>query len=242
MKIGILATSVLTEKNLVQFGDLPSMFATLLSGQDSRLDFETFDVCFDVFPASSNLCDAWIVTGSPRSAYEKLPWMVRLEDFIRQTIAANIPMVGFCFGHQIMAQAMGGTVAKEANKEWGIAVHNYQVMLEGAPRPKWMDGEATSFALQASHEDQVTALSSAIKRIGGNAFCPNGLLLYGKSGLSMQLHPELSAGFISELIDMRRGRSMSDEEADAALTQVDKPVDDQMVARWIVNFMRELAA
>lgn len=242
MKIGILATSALNEDLAARFGDLPSMFAKLLSPQDSSLTFETFAVFQDVFPSTIKACDAWLVTGSPNSSYERLPWMLELEDFIRQTLAAGIPMVGICFGHQIMAQAMGGRVEKERQGKWGISVHDYSLSLNGSERPGWMDGDATRFALQASHQDQVTALPEGAERIAGNDFCPNGMMLYGKAGLSMQLHPELPADFISFLIENRRGSAMDDADADAAVIRVADPVDDQLIARWIVNFMKSARA
>ena len=242
MKIGILATSALKEDLAARYGDLPSMFAELLTPQDASLAFETFNVFQGDMPPKPDACDAWLVTGAPESAYDRLPWMLVLEDFIRATLAADIPMVGICFGHQIMAQALGGTVAKEANGKWGMAVNGYSLYLEGEERPDWMDGQASQFALQASHQDQVIELPEGAKRIAGNDFCPNGMLLYGKSGLSMQLHPELPADFISFLIENRRGDSMNDEDADKAAKQVADPVDDQLVARWIVNFMKTAKA
>lgn len=242
MKIGILATSALNEDLSARFGDLPSMFENLLSPQDQALTFETFLVCAGEMPPSSDHCDAWLVTGSPNSAYERLPWMLELEAFIRTTLAADIPMVGICFGHQIMAQAMGGTVAKEANGKWGMSVQDYALMLDGDERPGWLNGQASSFALQASHQDQVIALPQDAKRLAGNDFCPNGMVLYGKSGLSMQLHPELPADFIAFLIENRRGTAIDDADADAAALRVADPVDDQLVAGWIVKFMKSASA
>ena len=242
MKIGILVTAFLSDEQVVRFGDLPSMFVALLSLQDEGVEYVTYNVCLDDFPSSPDVCDGWLITGSYHSAYERLPWMLKLEEFIRNALSSDVPMVGICFGHQIMAQAMGGVVAREANGKWGLAVHDYSLILNEGSRPSWMEGAASHFALQASHQDQVVVLPETAERIGGNDFCPNGLLLYGNTGLSMQLHPELSADFITTLISKRRGESMDDVDADDAASRVNDPVDDQLVARWIVNFLKESRA
>lgn len=236
MEIGILVAGPLSEEQKSRFGTLSDMFEDLLADADADLGFVSYDVYEDDFPESPTSCDGWIITGSVHSAYENLPWMQTLEFFIRQTLAQNIPMVGICFGHQIMAKAMGGTVKKEGQGLWGAAVHDYELDITSHPRPEWMSGDKTTLSLQASHQDQVIDLPPTATRLGGNAFCPNGMLAYGTSGLSMQLHPELSNDFIRSLIEKRYGQQMKAEQAEEALARVDLPVDDTLVAGWIANF------
>ena len=59
------------------------------------------------FPASITEQDGWLVSGSRSGAYEDHPWIEPLEDFLRSAYAASVPVVGICFGHQILAQALG---------------------------------------------------------------------------------------------------------------------------------------
>ncbi len=237
MKIGILVAGPLPEDLVKAYGTFDDMFRELLLKQDPDLTFQSYDVFKDAFPTDTGECDGWIVTGSLHSAYEKLPWMLRLEAFIRDAIAANSPIVGICFGHQIMATAMGGVVEKAPSGKWGAAVHHYKV--DADKRPQWMDAENDEFALQASHQDQVTVLPESGCLIAGNSFCPNGMIAYGQSGLSMQLHPELSAPLIETLLKQRRGLSMTEEDADTALSHVHDAVDADRVAKWIVRFFRQ---
>ena len=65
-----------------------------------------------MFPEGIHDADGWLITGSRHGAYEDHPWIPPLEEFIRDAYAAQVPLVGICFGHQIIAQAMGGKVEK----------------------------------------------------------------------------------------------------------------------------------
>ena len=63
-------------------------------------------------PASPAQADAWLVTGSRHGVYDALPWIEPLKAFLRACVAARIPVVGVCFGHQILAEALGGRAVK----------------------------------------------------------------------------------------------------------------------------------
>ena len=81
---------------------------------------------FPYFPTSVSSCDGWIVTGSAFGAYEDHAFIPPLEDFIRANYKADVPMAGICFGHQIMAQALGGKVEKFSGG-WGVGYTNYEM-------------------------------------------------------------------------------------------------------------------
>ncbi len=238
MKIGILVAGDLSQERKLRFGTLATMFETLLSSVEPELIYQDYDVFKDVFPTDPQECDGWLITGSYHSAYEDLPWMLRLQAFIRETLDANIPMIGICFGHQIMAQALGGRVEREASGKWGAAVNTYKLDGGAGEFPSWMSSDSTQISLQASHQDQVTILPTNAKLLGGNDFCPNGILSYGNTGFSMQLHPELSSDFIRDVFETRRGDVMSEEETDLVLEKVDLPVDSPLAARWMVDFFK----
>ena len=106
MHIGILQTGQAPEMLRGESGDYPDMFARLLSARG--LDFKTFHVEAMEFPAEVRDCDGWLITGSRHGAYEDHAFIKPLEDFIRRAYAAEVPLVGVCFGHQIIAQALGG--------------------------------------------------------------------------------------------------------------------------------------
>ena len=107
MKIAILETGRPPGELAEQFGDYPAMFAQLLGPE---FEMETFDVAAGELPDSANGHAAYLITGSPAGVYEPLPWIEPLQQFIRN--AAQAKMVGVCFGHQVMAEALGGHVEK----------------------------------------------------------------------------------------------------------------------------------
>jgi GMP synthase-like glutamine amidotransferase len=112
MQIGILQTGQSPDALRDDAGDYPDMFERLLAGQG--FTFRTWHVEAMDFPASVHDMDGWLITGSRHGAYEDHPFIAPLEAFIRDAYAAHVPMVGVCFGHQIIAQAMGGKVERYA--------------------------------------------------------------------------------------------------------------------------------
>jgi len=100
-------------------------------------------------------------------------------------------MVGICFGHQIIAQALGGKVEK-FSKGWAVGRQTYN----------W-DGEEIS--LNAWHQDQVTERPEGAVPVASNDFCENAALVYGDRAFTVQAHPEFNAKEIDGLIATRGG-------------------------------------
>ena len=207
MKIGILRTGVTLPIIQQKHGDFDVLFKNLLADDD--FDFTSYKVLEDEFPDSINTCDAWLITGSAHSAYEKLPWIARLEQFLRDAYSADIPIVGICFGHQILAQALGGKVEK-FEKGWGVGPHQYH-----------FDGIKNPVVINAWHQDQVTALPEDSEVVGRSEFCENAAIIYGKKAFTIQAHPEFTNSFTEDLIEQRRKMVPADliEVAEAELTK-----------------------
>lgn len=189
MKIGILQTGHAPDELLATEGDYDSMFRALLAGEGFA--FETFNVVDGIFPAGVEAADAWLITGSKHGAYEDHPWIPPLEVLIREITAAGKPLIGVCFGHQIVAQALGGKVEKFAGG-WAVGRQTYNV-------------GGKELSINAWHQDQVVALPDNTEVLGGNAFCENAVLLIGDTTLTIQPHPEFGAGVIRGLIEHRGG-------------------------------------
>ena len=103
-----------------QTGDYDALFRDLLAGHG--FDFVTFAVLDGEFPASVEDADAWLITGSRHGVYEDHDWIPPLEALIRKIDARRLPLVGVCFGHQIIAQALGGKVEKFKGG-WSVGAH-----------------------------------------------------------------------------------------------------------------------
>ncbi len=224
MKVAILETGHPPGDLADEFGDYPAMFAQLLG---DGFDVESFDVGAGSLPDPS-AHGAYLITGSPAGVYEPLEWIEPLQQFIRA--AERSKLVGVCFGHQVMAQALGGKVEKSQNG-WGVGLHRYRILHSEA----WMDGTG-SVTVPASHQDQVVLQPPNTEVVAASAFTPFAALAWtDRPAISFQFHPEFSPAFAKALIEKRYDRVPDPERAIASL---DGPNDSGRVAGWIRRFLK----
>lgn len=222
MKIAILETGYPPGTLAEQFGDYPAMFGRLLGDE---FEIESFAVERGQFPTKPTAC---IITGSPAGVYDPLPWIAELLSFIHS--AANSPMIGICFGHQAMAQALGGDVEKSA-KGWGAGLHHYSIV---RTQP-WMDC-ADPVAIPASHQDQVVVQPPDTEVTVRSDFTPfAGLAWTDRPAISFQFHPEFTPGFAKALIEKRHDSVL---DPDSAIASLDAPNDSRRVGGWIQRFLK----
>lgn len=178
--------------------------------------------------------EATLVMGSAAGVYDNhYPWMNPLRDFIRAAYAARTPMVGICFGHQIIADALGGDVRK-SEKGWGLGRHIYDVKARPAP----IGGALPEFAISCSHQDQVIMPPAEAETFLSSAFTPHAGLVY-RNGRTMTLqpHPEFDDEYTLALAEMRRG-IVPDDVVDAAHRSVSRKSDSEEVAGYLAAFLR----
>ena len=201
LTIGILETGILPQELQEKHGDYPAMFRNLLTGNNPHLSFECYAILEGKLPEKVNSCDAWLITGSKHAVYEKHAWIESVSEFIRQAYTADIPLIGICFGHQLIVQALGGRVQKSANG-WGLGATRYPL----SQRPTWMQtsSEVDAFTIQAFHQDQVITPPQRSEIIAGSEFCPYAALNIDNKALTFQGHPEFSATFSKTLFTNRR--------------------------------------
>ena len=224
MKLAILETGHPPGDLADRFGDYSAMFAEMLGPE---FEAETFNVEAGEFPDPGNH-EAVLITGSPAGVYEDLDWLPGLFDFIRA--AKDSKMVGICFGHQAMAEALGGHVEK-SDKGWGAGLHRYTVT---RPEP-WLDG-AREIAAPASHQDQVVVQPPNTEIVASSDFTPYAALAWtDRPAISFQFHPEFSPAFAKALIAERYDRVPN---PDAAIESLDAPNDNARVGGWIRRFLK----
>jgi len=225
MKIGILRTGHSPDGLKESLGNYDQMFEKLLAGHD--FTYQTFSVVDGNFPAGPQDADGWLITGSKHGAYEDHDWIAPLEGLIRDIHTSGKPMVGVCFGHQIIAQALGGTVEK-FDGGWSVGRTEYT-----------MDGRIV--ALNAWHQDQVTTLPEGARVVGSSDFCANAMLAYGDTIWTLQPHPEFGADFIDGLIKTRGKGVVPDAQLEAASATLTTPTDNATIADQMAQFFKRKA-
>jgi len=176
--------------------------------------------------------EAALITGSPVGVYDDLDWISDLKDWIQRAGARQVPQVGICFGHQLMAEAFGGR-AHKAPQGWGLGRHTYRV---GKAEP-WMVASKQRLHLAVSHQDQVLEAPATARVLAHSDFTPYAALVYDHApALSFQGHPEFCPSFADALIRSRRGTRFSEDMADTALASLEAPLDGDVVAAWIAGF------
>jgi GMP synthase-like glutamine amidotransferase len=230
MKIGILQTGQAPEALRAEKGDYPDMFVRLLAGHG--FDFAHWHVEAGALPASVHDADGWLITGSRHGVYEDHPWIPPLEEFIRRARSAGVPMAGICFGHQIMAQALGGRVGKFPGG-WAVGPTTYD-----------FDGQPV--VMNAWHQDQVLSPPPGAETIAHNEFCTHAALSYagtnGRWGYSVQAHPEFHNDFVAGLIEKRGRGLVPDPVLDAAAARLDTPIDSPRIADRIAHHFKTARA
>jgi GMP synthase (glutamine-hydrolysing) len=223
MKIGILQTGHAPDEMLAASGDIAPYFERMLDG--FGFTFATYSVVDMEFPAAINDCDGWIITGSKHGAYEDHAFIPPLEILIRDVYAADIPLVGICFGHQIIAQALGGKVEKFTDG-WAIGNTDY-------------DWNGETISLNAWHQDQVVQRPADATVYASNAFCENAALVYGNRVFTTQPHPEYGSDFIGGLVTHRGKGVVPDSQIATAKNKLTKPDDNPRIAAQIARFFKE---
>jgi GMP synthase-like glutamine amidotransferase len=229
-RIGVLICDHIDE-DLRSFagGDMDELFLSALLDADPDLDVRFYDAVGGELPQSPTDCDGYILTGSHHSAYEDLQWIEDLSEFIRSAHQQDKRMVGLCFGHQLLAQALGGRVEKAPRWTTGVQ------LLELSEQP-WFKGGPTP--LLAIHQDVVTALPTDSCVIGHGTTADIPAYRIGDNVLGLQYHPEFKPEFIEELI-LRRVDLIGQEASEAALATLRTQTARKSTMDSILRFLRD---
>lgn len=225
--VGVLECDHVADRHRSIAGDYADMFDALFAAHAPGIELVRFDIVGGDLPAAADACEGWVCTGSRHSVYDGLPWIGPVSAFVRDVHDAGVPFVGICFGHQLLAHALGGRVAK-AKRGWGAGIHTVVV---DRPEP-WMDPPAEKLALHFMHQDQVEAMPSGGVVLGRTDHCPVALLRVGTSMVGLQAHPEFTPAYTDAILAERVAR-IGEAEVAAARAGLAQPSDEATVARWL---------
>jgi len=229
MKVGLLVCDRVKPENRVEFGEYPAMFQTLFP----EYEFKTYDVYKGIFPDKVTDCEVYMATGSAHSVYEDLEWIKQTKAFIKSIYEANQYFIGFCFGHQLMAEALGGKVAK-ASVGWCVGVHEFEVY----HIKHWMRPAKSVVNFLMMCQDQVLELPPNAIRLAGNEDCPNAIIQVGQRMFSIQAHPEFTKKYDQILMESRVGK-INQEKVAEGVASLTKELDFLLFRNWVANFLKE---
>ena len=223
MRVGLLECDHVDDRWRNLDGDYGDMFDALLG-----IELVRYDAVNGVLPARADECDGWLATGSRFSVYDDAEWITRLQGFVRDVRDAGAPFVGICFGHQLLAQSIGGRTEK-AIVGWGVGAID-----------TWVEPDRADAVLLYMHQDQVVSLPEGATVLGRTDHCPIAMLQVGPM-LGVQAHPEFSAEYVDALLDARAERIGHEltARAKASLERVGDAHDAAALGRRIVHFFEE---
>ena len=220
MKIGILLVGRASDDLVEKYGTYAEMLIALINSENHDFKFKTFNILDSVFPENHLECDGWIVTGSPHGVYEEHSWIPKVSDLINDIYRSKIPIFGVCFGHQLIAQALGGHVEKSI-KGWGLGLHTYEIN----NKTDYMGNLTEEVTLNICHQDQVLQVPEGATIYASSEFCENAGFYINDKVLTMQAHPEFLVDFIKALLNARREVTIPKEFVDPALVKLNASPD-----------------
>ncbi|NQZ51783.1 MAG: GMP synthase [Moritella sp.] len=233
MKLGILQCDDVRCSLQPDFGNYASMFETLFQQTDEVLELRFYLVIAGQFPQHIDECDAYICSGSKWGVNDEDPWIRQLEDFIRALYTEGKGLVGICFGHQLIAKALGGEVEKSP-LGWGVGIAHANVLTE----LNWMQPKQANIALVVCHQDQVCKLPRRATVLMSNNFCPYSMFQVDSHFLGLQGHPEFTALYSAVLMEQRRDIIPVDT-INSAMDSLNYQADDKLITKWILAFLRQ---
>ena len=233
MKIGLLVCTKLSEAVIRQFGSIADMYCNMFNRHAPEIELEVYDAIGGDLPNMKGALSGFLCTGSPSSAYEDHEWIKELKKFVKEAYRHKKKMVGICFGHQIIAEALGGKVAR-ASRGWGLGVQGMHIH----QTRDWMKPGAEHLNMLVIHQDQVTLLPPDGVLLAGNSHCRYFMYEVPNVALGIQGHPEFEKDY-AEALYTRRRDVIGHDIVSEATSSLSKPVHTDILVGWICRFFRQ---
>ncbi len=216
-----------------RFGDYPAWFARLLA---PRVGLRVVRPYEEAIPPLAPFHGV-LMTGSSHSVTDPEPWMDDAASYMLDA-ARTRPVLGVCFGHQLLARALGGRVERHP---WGREAGTVEVQLtEAGASDALFAGAPPAFPVQQTHEDHVPELPRGATLLARNDFAPVQAYGVGEAIRCVQFHPEIDAARSRFLNEARRERldAQAPGGARAVLASIRAtPFAEQLLTNWVERFV-----
>lgn len=233
MHIGIIECGRNKPEWLPRHGGFADWFPPLLGPAAPGLEYSIWRADLGELPDRIDPCDGYLLTGSPHSVTDGLPWQRALSDFIVR-VREERPLVGICYGHQHIHAALGGEVGRRDN--WGVGVRSYPVQTV----PRWagydLGDAAAAFDLIALHQDHVVTPAPGTVVLAAREDCPFAITQIGDNILTFQPHPEMTPEQATLIYDLHR-QDMGEGVWRDAQSGLSHARSTDLAADWIVRFL-----
>lgn len=236
MRYSVLKAGTAPRGTRERLGDYGELFIDLLA--EPGQDWAVHDVEHGSFPEQPEAWAAFVVTGSPASTYDDTPWVRELERFLRGALARGTPVLGICFGAQMVAQALGGRVGPNP-AGWELGVVDVTLTEAGRAFPGLSDAPQPLRLLQ-THADIVTELPPGAVHLGQSPRTPYEIFHVGPRALCLQGHPEMDRETVRELVEKRMARGLlGPDVGEPALASLSAEPHRPFLQDWLRRFLRE---
>ncbi len=246
LHVGLLLCDDIDEADRDQYGTYTAMFQNALDPDADEIRLTAIR-CFEgeALPEPGEY-DGYVISGSRYSVYEDRPWIKSLQRFVVDCWERNVRVVGICFGHQLIAHALGGR-AEKAESGWGFGIQTAQI----TDRKSWMDDSGHSSSRSSSqspldgdrynlvviHQDQVVEVPPEFEAIAENDFCPNSMIVADHKMLGIQGHPEFDKEFCAFRAEFRKELIGPEVYQNTLRSLAQHDTDSDAVMKWINNFL-----
>lgn len=233
LQIGLLLCDDVPQDGRERFGDYTDMFGRGLAEVDNNINLTPYECYNGVLPDNLSTHDGYLISGSAASVFEDKEWIHQLMEFVRQSDKAGVRLVGICFGHQLIAHALGGKTER-SDQGWGFGIHDTRL----TNSPDWMEAETDRYKLIVIHQDQVVSLPRGFDTIASNDFCPNSMISNGDNMLGIQGHPEFSSDYCTYRAEARRELIGEQKYQETLELLANNEANSRQVLGWVSRFFR----
>lgn len=237
MRVAILETDTPSDSVYSKYGRYGQIFENMLKNAGFNGECRFYNVVNGEYPVESENIDAYLITGSKHNCYDNDKWIVDLVEFVKNT--KDKPFIGICYGHQIVARALGAKTGPHPDNEWELSVVPMK-MTNLAKQVFNTAKDQDTISIMQMHRDIVHELPRDTELLASNENCKVQGFYKKNKYWCVQGHPEFDSFIINEIVKSRKeGGIFSEELANDALNRSNNQVDSDVLAKSIVEFLNQ---